>query len=44
MTEIRTRDMPLNRDVFVTPGIPVVTALAFGARGQTVMWESPIKD
>jgi hypothetical protein len=26
MTERRTRDITLNRDVFVTPGIPVVTS------------------
>jgi hypothetical protein len=26
MTDIETRDMPLNWDVFVTPGIPVVTS------------------
>jgi hypothetical protein len=73
MTEVKTRDIPLNWDVFVTPGIPTVTsdlppdekqqmwspmhpralrqdggnlsgsgqsgvsALAFGARGQTAM-------
>ena len=26
MTDIRTRDIPLNWDVFVTPGIPMVTS------------------
>src|SRR3984893_13792843 len=26
MTEVRTRDIPLNWDVFVTPGIPTVTS------------------
>ncbi len=40
MTELRTRDMPLNRDVFVTPGIPVVTSdLPPGTKQE--MW-SPI--
>jgi glyoxylase-like metal-dependent hydrolase (beta-lactamase superfamily II) len=40
MTELITRDMPLNRDVFVTPGIPVVTSdLPPGTKQE--MW-SPI--
>jgi len=26
MTELRPRDIPLNWDVFVTPGIPMVTS------------------
>jgi hypothetical protein len=26
MTEVRTPDIPLNWDVFVTPGIPTVTS------------------
>ncbi len=40
MTEVRTRDIPLNWDVFVTPGIPTVTSdLAPGTKQQ--MW-SPI--
>ena len=40
MTEVRTRDIPLNWDVFVTPGIPTVTCdLPPGTKQQT--W-SPI--
>jgi glyoxylase-like metal-dependent hydrolase (beta-lactamase superfamily II) len=40
MTEVRTRDIPLNWDVFVTPGIPTVTSdLPPGTEQQ--MW-SPI--
>jgi glyoxylase-like metal-dependent hydrolase (beta-lactamase superfamily II) len=40
MTEVRTRDIPLNWDVFVTPGIPTVTSdLPPGTKQQ--MW-SPI--
>ena len=40
MTEVRTRDIPLNWDVFVTPGIPTVTSdLPPGTKHQ--MW-SPI--
>jgi len=46
MTEVRTREIPLKWDVFVTPGIPMVTSdlassLDVGARGQTVI--HPIK-
>ena len=26
MTEVETQDIPLNWDVFVTPGIPTVTS------------------
>ena len=37
MTEVRTRDIPLNWDVFVTPGIPTVTSdLPPGTKQQ--MW------
>ena len=40
MTDIRTRDIPLNWDVFVTPGIPTVMSdLPPGTKQQ--MW-SPI--
>jgi glyoxylase-like metal-dependent hydrolase (beta-lactamase superfamily II) len=40
MTEVGTRDIPLNWDVFVTPGIPTVTSdLPPGTKQQT--W-SPI--
>jgi hypothetical protein len=38
MTELRTRDIPVNWDVFVTPGIPTVTSdLPPGTRQQ--MWQ-----
>ena len=39
MTEVRTRDIPLNWDVFVTPGIPTVTSDL--PPGKQQMW-SPI--
>jgi hypothetical protein len=40
MTEVTTRDIPLNWDVYVTPGIPTVTSdLPQGTK--QLMW-SPI--
>ena len=39
MTEVRTRDIPLNWDVFVTPGIPTVTSdLPPGTEGVSELW------